>query len=294
MSNNFVDYNNAEDLMNSVEDRIEKNYFKGTKEGWEALTDEQKAVYDQRVVHLKNGSNTPIDLSGYQTKALSSPIIVDGISQTQVEGALGALNTDYTRPIKVYAAANLDYITIIDEQPIGKISFIRAYAISGGINTPNGEADCDFQLIVQKPNDNAYATVIACDVRSNRTFVTTKVNGVWKGWKEITPTSTIANGSVAPVTSGAVFSALSSKLQLYSYPVNNTTDSSGNLYMGYVSDLGYPLTFYPDSNERVYNIPCTVVLDWAGAIYIKPLGSHWGTYQAVPNTALKGTLYCIK
>lgn len=89
MSSNFVDYGNATALMGGVADRIEKNYFEGTKEEWEALTDEQKAVYDQRAVHLKNGDNNPIDLSGYQKKNLATPVG----SQTTVEGALGALNT---------------------------------------------------------------------------------------------------------------------------------------------------------------------------------------------------------
>lgn len=92
MSKNFVDYNNATDLMNGVEDRIEKNYFEGTKEEWDALTDEQKAAYDQRAVHLKNGDNNPIDLSGYQKKNLDTPVTVGGVQQTQVEGAIGALN----------------------------------------------------------------------------------------------------------------------------------------------------------------------------------------------------------
>ena len=92
MPKNFVSYGDAETLMAGVEERIEKNYFEGTEDEWNNLTDEQKAVYDGRPLFIR-GDDAPIDLSGYQRKALTTPITIGGVQQNYVEGALGALNT---------------------------------------------------------------------------------------------------------------------------------------------------------------------------------------------------------
>lgn len=91
MSKNFVSYGDAETLMAGVDDRIKKNYFEGTEDEWNDLTDEQKAVYDNRPVFIK-GDDVPIDLSPYQRKALDTPLTIGGNQQNYVEGALGALN----------------------------------------------------------------------------------------------------------------------------------------------------------------------------------------------------------
>ncbi len=52
MSKNFVDYSNAGDLMSGIENRIEKDKFIGKKQVWNALTQQQKAVYDGRIVNI--------------------------------------------------------------------------------------------------------------------------------------------------------------------------------------------------------------------------------------------------
>lgn len=52
MSNNFVDYGNATVLMDGVAVRIEKDKFIGTRQEWKALTSQQKAVYDGRIVNI--------------------------------------------------------------------------------------------------------------------------------------------------------------------------------------------------------------------------------------------------
>lgn len=52
MSDNFVDYGNATALMGGVADRIDKDKFIGTKAEWSRLTEEEKAVYNGRIVNI--------------------------------------------------------------------------------------------------------------------------------------------------------------------------------------------------------------------------------------------------
>lgn len=52
MSKNFVDYGNATALMGGVADRIDKDKFIGTKAEWDRLTEEEKAVYNGRIVNI--------------------------------------------------------------------------------------------------------------------------------------------------------------------------------------------------------------------------------------------------
>lgn len=52
MSKNFVDYGNATALMGGVADRIDKDKFIGTKAEWNRLTEEEKAVYNGRIVNI--------------------------------------------------------------------------------------------------------------------------------------------------------------------------------------------------------------------------------------------------
>lgn len=245
MSRNFVDYNNATDLMNGVEDRIEKNYFEGTKEEWNALTDEQKAVYDKRVVHLKNGDNNPIDLSDYQKKNLDTPVTVGGVQQTQVEGAISALNglmpsnvtpnnplvsnadiTKYesvsiTGATSVETAIGLawDAIANVDRVITGRFWYSGWYIFMGYKYTSTDYG----MMIVQKVNDNSIYTL--------------QVNNGTKIVKNIQPaTGSVTSGSSAPLTSGAAYTALDSKM--------NITNGSFNAYTSGTLTLTRPAFFY--------------------------------------------------
>ena len=65
-----------------------KRIWGGTVEGWEALTDEEKAQYEYTFF---NNDSPVVEISGYQKEDLETPLTIEGVQQTTVEGALGKL-----------------------------------------------------------------------------------------------------------------------------------------------------------------------------------------------------------
>lgn len=82
-------YEWVEKYQSSVDLTYYKRIWGGTKEGWELLTDEQKAQYEYTFF---DNDSLEFDINSFQTKELETPITVAGTQQTTVEGALGGLN----------------------------------------------------------------------------------------------------------------------------------------------------------------------------------------------------------
>ena len=192
MPKNFVSYGDAETLMASVDDRIKKNYFEGTEDDWNNLTDEQRAVYDQRPVFIK-GDDVPIDLSSYQRKALTTPLTIGGVQQDYVEGALGGLNdlmpSDVTPSNQLstlaFAGKGANQIRLTETTDLDDITTEGWYFSDGADTLVNKPFTTCYNNIIhvqqQGTTGRIVQTIYSCN--SNCYYHRVRAGGTWSAWK---------------------------------------------------------------------------------------------------------------
>ena len=77
MSDNFVNYSNATELMTGIADRIDRVTFTGTTAQWNALTPTAKASYD--LICLTDDGGTGLVIDSTPTAGSANPVASGGV-----------------------------------------------------------------------------------------------------------------------------------------------------------------------------------------------------------------------
>ena len=149
-----------------------------------------------------------IDLHNYQTKELNTPLTIDGVQQTEVEGALGALNTDKA----------------------DKATTLNGYGI----------ADAYTKTETNTQITNALSNLDVPDSAVNGSYVTavSEVDGVINVTREAAD-SVPTDVSTKLLTSGGAFTSLSTKLTKINALPTASAFNVGNIYLLTATQAGY-------------------------------------------------------
>lgn len=110
-----------------------------------SITDGTGADADKVTIQLKEGTSTTVlkthqDLSSYQTKNLTTPLTIGGVSKTNVEDALEALNDVKATQFATMPTASADYVgTIVQYVGATTSTYTQGYwykCVSDGEVTP--------------------------------------------------------------------------------------------------------------------------------------------------------------
>lgn len=189
-----------------------------------------------------------IDLSTFQKKALTTPLTVGGVSQTTVEGVLSGLNglvPSGTTPLnKLVNKSGLDdYMwhnrtrtndILADALNITKPTILEGSGTAYTGTVPYSALKYAIFLVIPRGGDRFVIGWINGAIAVNNHNSTS-----WNGWSlHEAPTSSVTRDGTAPVTSGAVYSAIQNPAKWKGTVVTEDADTKATFFQKIVNTFG--------------------------------------------------------